>query len=525
MSEEKRIKDLLAALGQRLRNGEISRQNYERLKTKYQDRLTRFQSQITVTCANCGETIRVDKNKKQTTCSSCGYTNKMIREEKARKPEEQLMNTLASIQERLRDYKHYREKVGPEAMEIIRHDLAQARFKISSENSPSAKFLMQRAYKIEEQLEVLERYYEDYERFEELGVNPDCSLNVTFKAVVPDRNCKTKYSPKLEEKATSIAVGEAYKLELEEMSNRPFRGLGTKEVRFYLNLARVRGSSGVLRSEDPLLNLLEDIDQRNRMGGKISDKEKKLLELYTGWDSKIISTFRVPEADVILSPTWELLFSIEEQKKGVIRKKVKRAAVDVWKIARVWIPHWRIRYSSVMGQHSSLLGSLAGEGFRPPVTKISLCKGEFLSPTVEGNPKEWFRNKRNNLLTASRRLTSYERRFKLWTKEEDYFNYAYPVLDLFDELGLKVQYQKGFLKMGLKIEGRWLQKGEYEKIAASLELSKIDYVYLPAYFGLIHSKTTYCVWYYLLSLANGVVAILNQKHPIVEIAAKKGGYR
>jgi hypothetical protein len=78
--------------------------------------------------------------------------------------------------------------------------------------------------------------------------------------------------------------------------------------------------------------------------------------------------------------------------------------------------------------------------------------------------------------------------------------------------------------MGLKVEGKWLQKGEYEKIAASIELINVDYVYIPAYLGIFQSQSTYSQWFFLLSLLNGEVAVLSKKHPIIEIVTKGEGY-
>ena len=62
------------------------------------------------------------------------------------------------------------------------------------------------------------------------------------------------------------------------------------------------------------------LEQRNRRGAKVSGTEKKLLEIYHGWESRVIDAFRILEADIEMFPKRVHMFSLEEKKKGLLER-------------------------------------------------------------------------------------------------------------------------------------------------------------------------------------------------------------
>ena len=507
-----------------MENGEISTDTYERLTEKWTNKLSSLKPQITVICANCGNSISTEKGIKRVSCPSCDFVNKIITEtKKPRSPEAKIINDLSIIEEKLQNYKSYRKKIGPEAMQELKKQLAHISYNLSQENIASANIIKKKISTLNEHIEVLEQYFKDYERFEKLGVNPNGTLSITFKAVVPPKKIKKEVLDRLTNRATRISVGEAQRLDLEDVGEQQVSwDLSEKETGFYTRIQDEYDNTP--RSRNPFVTSLELLELQERQGKKIKKKEKELLEIFSGWENKSIDAFRVAGESSRMFPERELLLSIEEKKKGIVRKTIKEAAIKAWKIATVWVPHWRLNYTSALGNHSLLYGPLLDKKPNVPVAFVSLKENEFLVPSVEGDAKEWLHTTRAELISLSKKLTNYERKFRLRTKKEEYCCYANPVSRKFMELGLDVEYVEGFLKMGLKVEGKWLQKGEYEKIAASIELINVDYVYVPAYLGIFQSQSTYSQWFFLLSLLNGEVAILSEKHPIIEIVTKGGGY-
>jgi DNA-directed RNA polymerase subunit RPC12/RpoP len=507
-----------------MKNGEISIDTYERLKEKWIEKLSLLKPQRTLKCANCGDSIKTENGKKRVSCPSCGFVNKIITTtKKPRSPEATIINELSSIEEKLQNYRSYRKKIGPEAMQELKQQLSHIRYKLSQLNIASENIIKKKISTLNEHVEVLERYFRDYERFEKLGVNPNGTLNITFKAVVAPKKIKKEVLDRVTNRAKRISVGEAQRLDLEYLGEQQVSwDISEKETGFYTRIQDDYNETP--HSRNPFVTSLELLEVKKRQGKPIKKKEKELLEIFSGWENKSIDAFRVTGESSKIFPERELLLSIEEKKKGFIRKTIKEAAIKVWKIATVWVPHWRLNYTSALGNHNLLYGALLDKKPNVPVSFVSLKKNEFLVPSVEGDAKEWLHKTRAELISLSKKLTNYERKFRIRTKKEDYYWYANPVSRKFKELGLEVEYVEGFLKMGLKVESKWLQKGEYEKIAASLELTNVDYVYIPAYLGIFQSQSTYSQWFFLLSLLNGEVAILSEKHPIIEIVTKGEGY-